>query len=44
MRTTLATEALVATAWRRDAFAGVGGKPSTSIGIFMTALRYYPNP
>jgi hypothetical protein len=28
----------------RDAFAGVGGKPSTNIAIFMTSLRYYPNP
>ena len=28
----------------RDAFAGVGGQPSTNIGIFMTSLRYYPNP
>ena len=28
----------------RDAFAGVGGKPSTNIGIFMSSLRYYPNP
>jgi hypothetical protein len=28
----------------RAAFAGVGGKPSTNIGIFMTSLRYYPNP
>ncbi len=28
----------------RNAFAGVGGSPSTNIGIFMTSLRYYPNP
>ena len=28
----------------RDAFAGVGGRPSTNIGIIMTSLRYYPNP
>jgi hypothetical protein len=26
----------------RDAFRGVGGAPSTNIGIFMTSLRYYP--
>jgi hypothetical protein len=26
----------------RDGFAGVGGKPKTNIGIFMTSLRYYP--
>lgn len=26
----------------RDAFSGVGGAPSTNIGIFMTSFRYYP--
>jgi hypothetical protein len=26
----------------RDAFRGVGGAPTTNIGIFMTSLRYYP--
>lgn len=26
----------------RDAFAGIGGRPKTNIGIFMTSFRYYP--
>jgi len=26
----------------RDAFSGVGGTPTTNIGIFMTSIRYYP--
>jgi hypothetical protein len=27
---------------RREAFAGIGGTPSTDDNMFFTSLRYYP--